>query len=191
MPEDLRVKYTKNILKEALLKLLSEKPIHQITVTHLCKIAGINRSTFYFHYTEMYDLFEQIENEFIEKIHLSNSPFVLPQTRSDQIKLLEDICQVYLDNKELFIILYGPNGDPMFVNKIVKRIIETTFRMHKHQFTYKRKHEQELAVYYVLKGCLSTIYQWLTQYPDISKHDMAVFLTRLNYEGILSKELNI
>lgn len=48
--EDLRVSRTKQQLKDALLSILRIKPISRITVTELCRKAGLNRNTFYSHY---------------------------------------------------------------------------------------------------------------------------------------------
>ncbi|MBQ9011148.1 MAG: TetR/AcrR family transcriptional regulator, partial [Bacilli bacterium] len=61
---DRRVRYTKNVIKETLISLLSEKKINKITVTEVCKIADINRATFYRYYLDIYDLYDHMEQEF-------------------------------------------------------------------------------------------------------------------------------
>ena len=45
-----RVAISKRMLKEALLDLLKDKPIDAVTVSELCQMAQINRTTFYRHY---------------------------------------------------------------------------------------------------------------------------------------------
>ena len=52
--ENQRIKLTKRLLKESLLKLLTEKNIKKISVSELCQTAGINRSTFYNHYNQVH-----------------------------------------------------------------------------------------------------------------------------------------
>lgn len=37
------------------------KPVSKITVREICETAGINRSTFYAHYMDVYDLFDKVE----------------------------------------------------------------------------------------------------------------------------------
>lgn len=54
---DLRVIKTKKILYESLLALMKEKPFEEIKVSDICEKALINRSTFYAHYTDKYELF--------------------------------------------------------------------------------------------------------------------------------------
>lgn len=63
-----RVQYTKNKLKEALLQLLKDRPLSKVTITQLCNVAGINRGTFYAHYSEPSDLFTAIETDLIDTI---------------------------------------------------------------------------------------------------------------------------
>ena len=53
---DRRIKYTKKIIKETFINLLEKKDLNKITVSEICKIADINRSTFYRYYLDVYDL---------------------------------------------------------------------------------------------------------------------------------------
>ena len=59
--ESRKTQYTKSVIRESFLSLLQEKPVEKITVTQLCAKADINRSTFYAHYLDVYDLKEKLE----------------------------------------------------------------------------------------------------------------------------------
>lgn len=61
-----RERLTKLLLKQSLISLLKEKNISQISVKELCASAGINRSTFYLHYANAYELLELVEQEIID-----------------------------------------------------------------------------------------------------------------------------
>lgn len=54
--QDLRVVKTRKNIEHCLLKLLQEKSFSAITVQNLLDTALINRSTFYKHYTDKYNL---------------------------------------------------------------------------------------------------------------------------------------
>lgn len=54
---------TKEDIKEALIQLLSEDKFEYISVSKLCKRAGINRGTFYLHYLDKYDMMDRIKEE--------------------------------------------------------------------------------------------------------------------------------
>jgi AcrR family transcriptional regulator len=60
---DRRVKKTRTLLKNGLITLMQEKSIKEITVQELVDLVDINRSTFYLHYKDIYDLVEQLEQE--------------------------------------------------------------------------------------------------------------------------------
>lgn len=60
---DRRVRKTKRQLRLALMKLMAEKSVKDISVRELAAIADINRGTFYIHYKDVYDLLSSLEDE--------------------------------------------------------------------------------------------------------------------------------
>ena len=76
MEKDYRVRVTKMLIRKEFTELLKKKPIQEITVREICERTGINRSTFYNHYQDVYDLLEQIENEMLgELAEISKTSF--------------------------------------------------------------------------------------------------------------------
>ena len=65
---DLRIVKTKKNIRKAFIQLRSETPLEKIRVTELCKLAMINKTTFYKHYQNIYALSDEIENETIRSI---------------------------------------------------------------------------------------------------------------------------
>jgi AcrR family transcriptional regulator len=63
---DRRVARTRDILGDALVALMQEKPFKSITVQHVLDRAGVGRSTFYSHYKNKDDLFFSDAEEFFE-----------------------------------------------------------------------------------------------------------------------------
>lgn len=61
-----RAQYTKRLIEETVLSLLQDKSIDTIKITEICKIADINRTTFYRYYDDVYDCINKIETEFFE-----------------------------------------------------------------------------------------------------------------------------
>lgn len=57
--KDYRTRVTKMLIRKAFTDMLKEKPIQSITIKELCETAGINRGTFYSHYSDIYDLLEK------------------------------------------------------------------------------------------------------------------------------------
>lgn len=60
-------------MQSAMLELMNAMPFHKITVCMICDRAGVNRSTFYAHYTDIYDMVEQLETNLRKKL-MNNYP---------------------------------------------------------------------------------------------------------------------
>lgn len=65
---DLRIEKTKHSICNAFIELRSHKTLERITVKELCELAQINKSTFYAHYVDIYDLSEKIESDIISTV---------------------------------------------------------------------------------------------------------------------------
>ncbi|WP_107923838.1 TetR/AcrR family transcriptional regulator [Lysinibacillus parviboronicapiens] len=68
---DLRVVKTKQALHNALLTLLSEKPLESISIAEICREAKVNRGTFYLHYEQKEKLFEEYFQEIMADLNNS------------------------------------------------------------------------------------------------------------------------
>lgn len=65
---DQRVVKTKQALTQALFELLKTTPLSKITVTALCQTAGVNRRTFYIHYSRVSDIFDDYQFELSQQV---------------------------------------------------------------------------------------------------------------------------
>ena len=98
---DRRTKYTKKVIMDTLIDLLSKKDIKKITVSEICKIADVNRATFYRYYLDEYDLLSKIEEEFVNQLKnasSNNSDSVSSYFLNDILGLAYERCQVKWKN---------------------------------------------------------------------------------------------
>ena len=56
------------MIRASFLKLLSERPLHKITVKDITDNCGINRNSFYYHYPDVPSLIEEIFSDEISRI---------------------------------------------------------------------------------------------------------------------------
>ena len=66
--QDLRVINTKKNIEESFLRLLEKKSFSEITVQNILDEALINRSTFYKHYSDKYDLARLLSDRMFQEI---------------------------------------------------------------------------------------------------------------------------
>ncbi len=92
--EDIRVQRTKRAIREALLELIVDKPVTQVTTTELCREANINRNTFYAHYSTPENVFTELEDEL-----LAEMASMLDEDPGDgEVTLV--ICQAIADSQK-------------------------------------------------------------------------------------------
>ena len=63
-----RKKESTQKIKKAFIELIQTKEINKINITDLVKKAGINRSTFYVNYIDIYDLADKIKEEMFNNV---------------------------------------------------------------------------------------------------------------------------
>ena len=59
---------SKNAIRSALSRLLLEQSLESLTISQLTKEAGINRGTFYLHYVDKQDMFNQLKSELLGEL---------------------------------------------------------------------------------------------------------------------------
>lgn len=113
--EDRRNIKTEQLIKDVFLNLLKEKNLIKITVAEISRLANLGRGTFYLHYSDVYDLYENIEKDVIEDLrNMFKDAF--PTTDSDKSKKLTMSLVEYIENnKDLFRILVRSDmGNTMY-----------------------------------------------------------------------------
>jgi len=61
-------KKSQQIIEKTFIELLQKKEIQDITVSDICKLAKLNRSTFYANYIDIYDLADKLKNNLYKDV---------------------------------------------------------------------------------------------------------------------------
>lgn len=99
---DRRTRKTKAVIRQTLTRMLMEKDLKDITVSELTERADINRGTFYLHYKDIYDLFEQTEREIWENFSAIIAKHNT-QARVDFMPILLELLKYVAANSDIFI----------------------------------------------------------------------------------------
>lgn len=62
-PNNKRRKDSQEKIEKTFIQLIQKKNISEISVSTICKISGLNRSTFYANYLDIYDLVEKVKEK--------------------------------------------------------------------------------------------------------------------------------
>lgn len=158
---DRRIRKTKAQLRQGLAELLQEKSLKEITVKELTDKVDINRSTFYLHYSDIYDMMEKIENELIEEIEeLVRTRPVNPFNESS-FPFIEEIFTILAENRQICAALLGPNGDIAFLQRIENILSRHSLKVLEETLPEKKQDLQYLYSFFAF-GCVGIIKMWLT-----------------------------
>lgn len=67
-PNNKRKKESQTKIEKVFVELLQTKDINEITVSDICKKTGLNRSTFYANYIDIYDLADKIRTNLTQEV---------------------------------------------------------------------------------------------------------------------------
>ena len=169
--KDLRTIKTKNNLYDALILLMKQTNFENIKVADICKYALVNRSTFYNHYQDKYDLLDDLLTDLKNRIfNLNNYQDIISYYLSFFSTLLD-----YIDeHKKSFTDILVNNKNSIMIdillNKLVKDILDNT--------NIKLKIEKEIVVKFYLSGTIYLITEYLSR-NKYTKKDMLDYLDKL------------
>ena len=178
---DRRVRYTKTMLKNALVHLMQGQHISAISVKSLCEAADINRSTFYKHYSDQYDLLRSVEEDVMDNLRLY---LATQDYRNNALPLsaqvLTSILEYAKQNADLFMALLSENCDFAFQNDVMalSQIISDQYH---NSLSGRTKEYLEL---YGTTGCISIFHKWLKDGMDEPAEIIADLLLKVLFQGI-------
>lgn len=82
---DRRTLYTINVIKDALLEVLADKPFEKVTITDVCRIAEITRATYYLHYQSLTEVLDELLRDALQ---MAEDTAVNPNEDLEQISEL-------------------------------------------------------------------------------------------------------
>lgn len=181
--ENQRIKITKKMLKESLLCLIKEKNLQKISVSELCKNAGINRATFYNHYTVPSDVLAEIGNDMTEEIRelLKKSGLYNSGTFQEKIEL---ICTYLLENRETAKILFQNNTpESDFAARLFHGQNNWEQTSKKMSRLYGEEGKDLLLTYFVY-GSYYMVAKWLIEEIKKTPAEMGKMISGIRYQSL-------
>lgn len=170
---------TKNNIMDTFWNLYEKKRIEKITVSEICQLANINRSTFYSYFKDVYDVLDTIEARFLPTkenyLRYKNTP----QNRQLEFK---NFLEKFEKNKKYVSYLLSEHGDPNFALKIKKAmspILKSSLPA-----SVQNQKTIDLTVEYILCSSIGVITYWFNNKQDISSEELFYFLHDMFASGI-------
>ncbi len=180
---DRRVQYTRMVLRDSLIELLHEQPIEQISVKALCEVADVNRSTFYNHYKDQYDMLQKIQEEVLADLDRYMSAYSVWGSEADLLRIMRRIFEYISANAPLCRVLLADKGDASLqgaIMKIARAHSETKLR----NTGLADSGMLHYLLLYWVNGCTGIIHWWLQSGMDRTASEMAEMAVALTYGGM-------
>lgn len=125
---DIRIEKTKRAITNTFLELRARKPLEKITIKELCEKALINKSTFYSHYRDIYDLSDALETEVVSSVIASiRSPEKL---FTEPAVFIQELFLGYLSMDTLIQTLFSGTRNGELVRKTEVQLKNMIFSSH-------------------------------------------------------------
>lgn len=183
---------TEKRIETSLLRLMKEQTFETISIRQLIDLAEVNRSTFYRHYLDKYDLLEKIEDQLLGDL----LAYYQDAIKSDRLFKLEKDFKVedYIHEKQnLFhffepyledlAILLGPNGSPTSSLRLQKALREIFSHSISLADAFIEEVEVDLLLNHQAASFMGTLTYWLA-HPHYKSQEMSDFHTRVTAVGL-------
>ena len=172
-PNNRRVQITKRMLKESLLEMLEHTSISNISVRSLCEEADVNRSTFYKHYTSQYEVFDEMQNDFLLQIEQC-----FQQNNGERPSYQETLTKklTYMkENIRLCKVLIGKNA----VSNFKQHLLNIPYIKQELSLNICKGSEEEIKYKkeFIISGSYHIIVRWLNDNcPETPEQVSAIIL---------------
>ena len=169
---DARLRYTQNALKQSLLSFLKEKPVNKITVKEVCERAGLNRATFYAHYSDCFALLESIEEDLLETF-CSSLKLV---DSFDVTALIEAIYAMIEQQQEACRVLIFQNACPNVLRRMIDMARSESISYWKKHLRRATEAELEMLYTHLSNGLMHVVVEGYEKY---SRDEVVHFVNRI------------
>lgn len=170
-------------IDDALIELLNKKEFEDISISDICKKAHVNRSTFYLHYDNIYDVLEEV----IDNLNKSFQSYFASHLKIDfankeKLYLIKDeYLFPYLDfikaNKKVYMAI-NDNYLLFKANETYNKLSKDVFFPILHCFNNDDKYHKYIITFF-LHGLSSLILTWCKDDFKLSNEEMVKLIKEL------------
>ena len=169
--QDKRSVRTRKLIKLALLKLVRNKDIDHISITELTALAGINRNSFYTHYTSICNVLDDINMDIVELIDSIIKKYTYAEFRAEPYPLLRDFSTAITENKYFteYLLFSRSSGD--LTAKLKEMLCDRFYQI----YLRERPSTSPFAKYmlaFLVGGVFDVYYVWFRNDKDLPLDDI-------------------
>ena len=173
-----RAKDTSERIVRAVYRAITEenKPLSRITVREICQEAAINRSTFYAHYQDVYDVVEQVEKTMSER--LTTTALETLDRAASISDLFERVFEFVREYRVFYTVYLQQMHRAGVIGVAWDLLRERTSQLSHEQLGYHSREEMEYAGIFFINGMTAMLRHWLETGCRETPRELVEILTR-------------
>lgn len=180
---DRRVMKTKKSIHTAVVNLLTQKDITDITITEIVNLADINRKTFYNYYSNVYQVVDEIENEVIKDISQALENIDLDAAMKEPYIIFKKLTSIIITNIDFYGYLISMNSNVSLATKIASLLKEKTKEVFSCQLGVY-DNNLDLILDFIHSGMLSVYQHWFLSNRTQPIEEISKAVSVMCFEGI-------
>lgn len=192
--EDLRVVKTLDSIDKSLLENLKKTPFNKITVEALCDKARINRTTFYKHYKDKYELLDNFLARILDEFKTNNDEVLIeadPESLNEEKYRapFKSTLDFIISKKEIYEIIWTAQIDRNIFDEMVESIAESIIKIKLDQHPCIKSDTEKFFKVSLFANIFAYTYLvsvrwWLANDYVISKDDFCELFDKMMKEGL-------
>lgn len=178
--DDLRVIKTRKLIYQTLLELMKEKTFEEIKVSDICSKAMINRSTFYAHYEDKYELLvdflSNLKEEFAHE--LSESCKENLSIREYYIRLISLFLDHIDSKRDVYNSIMVNNRSSIMMDILLSVVNDDILKRFKENDINLKVPTEVISKFY-LGGVINIGMEWLSNSNKYTKEEILDYLELL------------
>lgn len=165
-------------------QLYEEKPIEKISISRLCQLAGYNRATFYNHFENIYNLFENAVHDILFPIKrdVLSVQSIYSLLQGD---LIINILSTYFHQQDKYIKLLFKRRDHYILGEQIKKELLLNISENA-KFSDASYEKIKILLEYHISAVLGVINYWYQNGQPISEEEILEEIYNISSEGVLN-----
>ncbi|WP_294683481.1 TetR/AcrR family transcriptional regulator [uncultured Gemella sp.] len=189
-----KITKTQKKFEESLLKLMETKKFEAITVNDITELANFNRSTFYRHYFDKYELLEKIEDNILNDVltyqsniinNINKNEITKDFKLTDYVSPDKNFFIVYKERLNEIKILLGYNGSNSFRKKIRLTMLDF-FKKSFNLANFNASNQEVELLFQFLVGSFVSILDYWTDNQELTPTELFLFYSSLMSNGVVN-----
>ena len=178
---DLRIVKTKKILFNSLLNLMKIKNFEKIKISDICEESLVNRSTFYAHYDDKYelliDLFEERKLSLLKDFEDNENKAFSKEYLMELLSILIDHIE---ENKEIYSAILANNRNGILIDFLIDAIEKDVSEKLKSNSEIKSSDlPLDIIVKFYAGGLINIGIDCITRTKKYSKKELLLYIDKL------------